>query len=422
MMRKHNWPTLLGYGLFIGMMAVGYYYNVTFIQLGLTDLGGRVIGMSEVRLAMAMAVLALITCMVALAFGLWMRRQAWSTSLVMKLRLAFLVVMLQTILTAVAPSISSEGLFLAWIALASLALGIGVPVTFSMTVDLVAVRHRGYVAALITAVAYFAAPVFSPPWLVEHLAMQMLGVMAASTLGLGVLAFVKLPFIDELAKQHTKPEFGRGRFARSGEQTRIDRRLLGLIVAMFGIFFVDSLGFLRLVETPVYMASAWLSPDVSVRLFIGVTHVVAALIAGILYTNFNVRHLFLWIFGIFALMHLMYLFHVRSPFGEPPLTMPMLYAMTVSLYTVVNFAIWADVSTPKTISFNAALGVALSGWTATFISTALAIQWRTAGMTLEQHLSLVNALAMLFFLAMLLLVIFPSRNQHQSGTSERRSS
>ena len=86
--------------------------------------------------------------------------------------------------------------------------------------------------------------------------------------------------------------------------------------------------------------------------------------------------------------------------------MPMLYALAVSLYTVVNFAIWADLSTSDTISLNSALGVALSGWTATFLSTGLAIFWQGRGLTLERHIQIVNAMAMLLFIVMLVLAFF----------------
>ena len=124
--------------------------------------------------------------------------------------------------------------------------------------------------------------------------------------------------------------------------------------------FVDSLGFLRLIFTPAYMQTAWKAPDPSPHLVIGGAHVLGALIAGALYTGLSERALFPWIFGIFALVNLMYLFDTRLPGGDAPLAMPLLYAIAVSLYTVVNFAIWADVSTPKTISLNVSLGVALS--------------------------------------------------------------
>jgi hypothetical protein len=92
--------------------------------------------------------------------------------------------------------------------------------------------------------------------------------------------------------------------------------------------------------------------------------------------------------------------------GEITLALPMLYALAVSLYTVVNFAIWADLSTPETIPMNAALGVALSAWTATFLSTGLAIFWQGQGMTLERHIQIVDSVAMIAFIGLILLAFF----------------
>jgi MFS family permease len=413
-LREGNWTTPFGYAFFTGMLAVGYYYNVTFVQLGLVDLGERLIGLSRTQVASSMAYLALITSLVALLVGIIMMKRGWSRRFIVKLRLAFGVILVQTILTALAPHLRSESGYLAWIAAASLALGVGVPVTFGMTVDLIPRRDRGYVAAAITALAYFAAPVFSAPWEIENFSRQMLFIMVPAVPILGLLAFKRFPFIERLAQQHTLPEFWYGRYVLRSEagSERISWRLVGLIVLMFGVFFVDSLGFLRMTDTPRLMESAWTSPDPGPRLFIGWVHVAAAVAGGVLYSALPGRSLFYWIFGLFGLVHLMYTFPIR--FGEPaapPLMMPALYAMAVSLYTVVNFAIWADLSTPRTISRNAALGVALSGWSATFISTALAIRWGAAGLPLEQHLRIVDSLAILFFLAMLFVAWLPSKKE-----------
>lgn len=425
--RSGRWTTLAGMLFFAGMMATGYAYNLTFVQFGLLDLGSRLVGMSRQNLALSMACLALLTSLVAVLFGLLMARRSWGRQFQTKLRLAFGVVLGQTLLTAVAPFIRSQPAFLAWIVGASLALGVGVPVTFGMTVDLVPVRSRSYVAALITAGAYFPAAVVSADWTVETFAAGMVPLMVAGALALGGLAFGRLDLVRQLAAQHRRPDFGLGRFVRlrttpnAGSQTRVERSLFVLFILMFGIYFVDSLGFLRLAETPLFFKTAWRSPELNTRLLIGSAHIVAALIAGVLYAALDERELFLWIFGIFALVHLMYTVSARgAPFGEPSLAMPLLYAVAVSLYTVINFAIWADVSTPGTISRNAALGVALSAWTATFISTGLALQLRLSGMSLAAHLRLVDALALLFFLLVLLLLFFApgtgGRNQeHQEG-------
>jgi MFS family permease len=410
--QSRNWTALFGYALFTGFLAVGYYYNVTFVQLGLVDLGVRLIGMERFQVANNMAYLALLTSATALVVGIGMMKMGWGKRFIIKLRLSFAVIVLQTILTAIAPYIGSQGGYLTWIIFASLALGVGVPVTFGMTVDLIPRRDRGYVAAIITAIAYFAAPVLSAPWEIEHFSRQMLLVMVPGVPVLGLLAFKKLSFIDRLAQQHKQPEFWFGRFVRRDESgsDRVSWKLAGLIFLMFGVFFVDSLGFLRMTETPFLMEEAWSSPDLGPRLFLGWVHVGAAFIGGVLYTNFPGRALFYWIFGLFGIVHLSYTFPFRIG-GDtaPPLGLPALYSTAVSLYTVVNFAIWADVSTPRTITRNAALGVALSGWSATFISTALAIHWEAAGVPLDQHLRIVDSLAILFFLGMLVVAWLPTR-------------
>ena len=411
----------LGYLVFIGLMAAGYYYNVTFVQLGLLDLGTRVVGLDELRVAGYMAGLALGTSLIALAVGLTMTRRGWSENFLLKLRAAFGVALVQTILTVAATSVQSEWQFAAWIASASLALGVGVPVMFSLTVDFVPRAHRGLAAAAITALAYLGANTIPTDWTIDALQAQLVWFLPVGAIGLGLLAFAPLPWTRAWAQQHEEAEFARGRFVRTDDQghARMNRRLIGFIAAMFAVFFIDSLGFLRIIDTPAYVESAWQSIELGPRLFIGLVHVGAALIAGVLYAAFRTRTLLLWIFGLFALVHLMYTFPVRFQAGvSSSLAEPMIYAIAVSFYTVLNFALWVDLSTPKTIARNAAFGVALSGWTATFLSTGLAMQWRTSGMALEQHLRIVDALAVAFFLIMLALALWP-REQAARPASTR---
>ncbi|MFW5941030.1 MAG: MFS transporter [Chloroflexota bacterium] len=413
-LKTHNWNALAGYLLFVGMMAIGYYYNLTFVQFGLLDLGTRLVGMTREQVAVQMTFLAVITCAVALTVGWVMMRRGWSQRFEIKLRLAFAVVLLQTALTAAAPFIRSEASFFIWIVVASLALGVGVPATFGMTVDLIPVGDRGLAAALITAGAYFPAAVFSGVWTIETLSAQMLLVMAPGAVALGLLAFgpwsLTASLTRSLAQQHRETAFGMGRFVRVSPtgKTHVSRYLLGLILLMFAIYFIDSLGFLRLADTPFFFEVAWQSPDLAPRLLIGLTHIAGALIAGALYTAMGERQLFLWIFGLFAMVHLL---GIGTSLG-----MPILYALAVSLYTVVNFAIWADISTPHTITRNTAAGVALSGWAATFLSTALSLQLAEMGVTLETHLQLVDAVAMLFFLLVLALLYFNPSQQEQALT------
>ena len=409
--RDGRWPTVAGYALFIGMMSVGYYYNVTFVQLGLKDLGEGVLGLSSARVAWSMALLAVVTVGVALWFGALMSRRGWSQRFRVKLRIAFLVVLAQTVLTAAALLVASEAAYVAWILAASLALGVGVPATFAMSIDLIPVVDRGWVAGAIAGVAYLAANTLPGDWTLAAFATQMLVLMPPGAVALGVLAYGRFGWLDRLAEQHRDPAFGLGRFVRltPGGAPRRDRTFLLVVILMFGIFFVDSLGFLRMIDAPELMTSSWRSVDPGPRTLLGVTHLAAALIGGVLYQAFPARHLFFWAFGIFALVHFSYALAPGGASGDA-LGIPMLYAVAVSLYTVVNFAVWADFSTPATIGWNAALGVAFSGWSATFLSTALALSLQRAGVPLADHLRYVDAVALLFFAAMLvLLIVRPGR-------------
>ena len=393
-LRERDWATLLGVGLFVALAAGGYYYNVTFVQLGLIDLGVRVVGMTRGEVSVAMAGLALATLAVAIVSGVTMDRRGVSRDLYAKLRILLGVTVLQTALTTVAPFVASELAFYAWVALCSVSIGVGVPATFGLAVDLVPVPDRGYVAALVTAGAFFVAAVYPLEWTIGSFSRVMVAAFVPALLVLGVLASGRVSLVDELAGE---PRHARGRFCRPEPMRTWSLGFWALVVLMFGAYFVDSLGFLRIVETESLVLSSWGSPDLGIHLFIGVVHVLGALAAGVLYANFPRRALFLWVFGLFAFTHLLYTFFVRTASGAPPLLMPGFYALAVSFYTTLNFALWPDVSTPDTVGTHAALGVGVAGWLATFLSTSLALYFEESGVGLLSHLNLVNALALLLF-------------------------
>lgn len=393
--------TVAGVGLFVGMMAAGYYYNVTFVQLGLLDLGTRHLGLPAGRVTTLMALFALVTCAASLVTGAAMTRLGWSGAMRPKLRIAAATAAAQAALTCGSAWVSSEGLFTAWLVAAALMMGLGIPATFGLTVDLVPVRYRGAVAGLVTAIAYFSAPVFSYPWTFEHLRHQLLPILAAGAGAVALLAFVPNRLTDLLGRQSASPDFGIGRYTAERRGRGSTGMLVIIAALMFGVFFVDSLGFLRLSAEPLYMQGAWQSSATSVRVFIGLVHVLGAWIAGVFYTAFDYRTLFAWTFGLFALVHLLYTFPMRIGDPAPVLVQPMIYALAVSVYTVLNFALWGDLSTPKSIARCAAVGVGLSGWTATFISTGLALAWHDSGMETALHLRIVDALAAVLFLGVL---------------------
>jgi hypothetical protein len=95
-------------------------------------------------------------------------------------------------------------------------LGVGVPATFSLTVDLIPRPDRGIVAGLIAAGVHCAAAVFAAPWGIERFRAQLLEPMLVGAAVLAVLVFRRSHLVDVLARQHAQSAFGRGRFVAMG--------------------------------------------------------------------------------------------------------------------------------------------------------------------------------------------------------------
>jgi MFS family permease len=403
-LREGRWTTASGYLLFVALMVAGYYYNLTFVQLGLIDLGTRLVGLSETAVSGWMAALALCTLVVAVATGVTMDRRGWSRDLRTKLSLLLGVVCVQFALTVVAPHVRTPAAFGAWIVASSVGLGVGFPVSFSLAVELVPAPDRGYVAAAITAVAYFAANAIPLSWSVGVFSRVMIVAMVP---GLAVLAVLSAGRVDRVETALSELDaqrraFGTGRFCHPDPVRTRSLAFAVPVVLMFGVFFVDSLGFLRIIDTPALLLSSWQSPALSTRLAIAVAHVVGAVAAGVIYVNYPLNRIFLWTFVLFALTHVLYTSDLRIAAAFPALVQgpssplnPITYAVAVSFYTTLNFALWPDLSTPETIGTHAAVGVGVAGWLATFSSTALALYFQATELTLLSHLNVVQALSLL---------------------------
>ena len=401
-----RWVPVVGVLAFVALLSAGYYYNLTFVQLGLIDLGTRLVGMSARSVSMVMAVFAVSAFVVAAATGWWMDRRGWSSNLRVKIRILFVVIAGQAVLTVVVGSVATLSQYVAWVLAGALAIGVGMPVTFSFVIDFIPIRHRGGVAAAVAGLAFFAAALYPLQWRIEEFAPVMTAVMIPGVAALGVVSFRRFDFVDKLARQHER--FGVGRFCRPDPVRTASFAFWGPLALMFSVFFIDSLGFLRIIDDAAYISTSWQSPEVGVRLFIAVTHVVGAAMAGVLYTAFDRRWLWGAVLALFAFTHLLYTFHLgTAPAGiDPPLTLPLFYVLAVSFYTTLNFALWADLSTPATIGIHAGLGVGIAGWLASFLSTSLALYSEDAGLSLLEHLRYVNALALLLAVAFPLFLYF----------------
>jgi len=393
-----EWVPIAGYAFYVALLTAGYYYNLTFVQLGLIDLGSNRLGMTRSSVSLVMAVLALVALAVSVAGGVAMDRRGWSRDLRVKLRGLTAVAAVQLALTVLAPLLRTPEGFVVWVVACAATIGVGMPVTFSFMADLIPVRDRGFAAAVPAGLAFFVAALYPQQWRVEEFSAVMAVVMAPAVVVLAVLAFRPSQLVDRLAGQQA--QFGPGRYTRPPASTASTAVFALAVAAMFAVFFIDSLGFLRIIDTPAYISTSWQSPDLGVRIFIAVAHVVGAAMAGVLYTAFDWRWLLVWVFGLFAFTHLLYTFHLRTAADAvPPLVLPGVYVLAVAFYTTLNFALWPDLSTSRTIGTRCAVGVGVAGWLASFLSTSVALASDAADVPLLTHLRYVDALALLLVAA-----------------------
>ena len=400
---QRRWVPVTGYVFCIALLTAGYYYNLTFVQLGLIDLGTSRLGMSGRGVSLVMALLALVALAVSVATGVVMDRRGWSGDLRTRLRVLTVVTAVQLTLTLLAPLLGTPGTFVVWVVVCAGSIGAAMPITFSFMADLIPVRDRGFAAAVPAGLSFFVASLYPQQWRVEEFSAVMAAVMAPAVVVLALLAFRPSRLVDRLAR--LRGRFGSGRFTRPPAPTASTSTFAVIVAAMFAVFFIDSLGFLRIIDTPAYISTSWQSPDPGVRLFIAGVHVAGAAMAGVLYTTFDWRWLLVWVYGLFGFTHLLYTFHLGTAADAvPPLLLPGMYVLAVSFYTTLNFALWPDLSTAETIGTRCAVGVGVAGWLASFLSTSLALYSDAAGVSLLAHLRYVDALALLLLAAVPLLL------------------
>jgi len=382
------------FGAYVSILTAAYYYNISFIQLGVTGAGEDRLGLSIELVAVAMGLLAVTTLVTTLVSGYLMDRFGWGNSMQVKFRLLFGVLFLQTGVTYAFGWVSSFPQFLGWVLACSVLLGTAIPFAFSLLLDLVAPGERGYAAGAVAACSFALATLVPFEWAAGNFTLPAVVVLAPVAALLGVLSFA--PGI--LGRAESRRGDGSGGQARTGQGVRIPATPVAVGLALlFGAFFVDSLGFVRIIETSALVDAAWRSSDYGVRVTLSATHVVGGLAAGFLYARARYLWLFAATFALFAAAQL--LFALQVLLDAPSIlrtTVPLVYVLAVSCYTTVTFALWPDLATPETVGRYTAVGVGIGGWLATFTSTALALLSERLELAIEHHLLGVGIISLLF--------------------------
>ena len=345
--------------IMVGMLAGAYIYNVKFIQIGIPALGRDILHLAPLELGAIMASLAILTCIIALIWGFRVDALCWSVE--KKVNAVLIIGIFQLFLTVWAPYIISVAALLFWVLLTSLTLGIGIPISLPLFFELVPPRNRGLIAGLISGGAYSIGNLSIVPWTTYDLMLEAVFFMAPGLLALLIIKLFGLfPtfFYDEPDEQKLI-----GRFPTAS--------IAPLLILMFTIFFIDSLGFLRIIEEPSLIIRTWNSP-LQTRAILAVIHLITGILAGLLYQKTNGWVIGLVSLGLFIVADFAFVQYSPTWSDNRLLFIALIYCTTVSVYTVNNFCLWSDVSTRKNIGKNASLGIAVGGWLASFLSTALA--------------------------------------------------
>jgi MFS family permease len=409
-----NFVTSSGLLFFLLILAAGYYFSITFVQLGIEEYAKNQLTLEQSFIGFIIALLAVITAASSLITGGLMHRYNLLKNLRQKLWALAFVVIFQALLVWTLFVINSLYFFILWIIILSIILGFAIPVTYTLFVYFVPRFLRGGFAALATGLTYITASGIPMDWQMEVFVDQLKFPLVLSAIGLISFLCFRPKIISKWQAQSDNDEFSVGRFAEAKDKIKFRTNIIIALLLVGGIFFIDSLGFLKLINTPEIVKNTWQSADLSVHLILALAHAMGALIGGILYSKLRLEQVFIWVFGIFALVHFSFSLnaHAGIGFGQA-LVLPFLYAFAVSVYTVVNFAVWPDLSNKENIAIISTLGIAVSGWMATFLSTSLYFNLASKGLSFYEYINIVDSVAISFLLiGALILYIRPIINKY----------
>lgn len=390
---------ILGVLFLISILSFGYYFSITFVQLGIEEYLRAVLHLDGRATAYSMALLAVVTSVVSVSFGYFMYKSRYINTLYSKLVVLNILILQQAILVWSVQSIDTYLFFLLWVLVLSIGLGMGIPLTYSLFSYLAPRNLRGVIAGVATALTYSIAAGIPVIWSMETFVQQLKILLLASSVGFALFLWIRPSLIQIWEKQSKEISFSQGKFLANSTKRELRINQILIFIFLGSIFFIDSLGFLKLIDTPSILSQTWQSPLLSTHVTIALAHIFGAFVGSLLYSTLPIEKLLLWILGIFIIVHLSFSLAAHANVGfEGALSSPFLYAFAVSLYTVINFAVWPDLSDKKNIAIVAALGVSLSGWLSTFLATSLSFIWKERQYTFFEYINMVDTIAISFFL------------------------
>ncbi|MBD3351109.1 MAG: hypothetical protein GF364_06450 [Candidatus Lokiarchaeota archaeon] len=383
------WAKYFPYLFVCSALIGGYIVAFKFIQLGIPDLGERVLNIPKKAVHLNIALMAIITCLSAVVSGVFFDKHKYT----FKRKIQFLIgggIIQGGILVGI--FIMSEPIhFTLWIIAFSAVLGFLFPLTYSLMYFLIPAKHRGYVAGIITGVAYLIGALSPFDWTIEDLSIEAMIVMSPSILLMGLMLLKKDIFSLYEINDENREDYV-GRFTKDKETYH---SFIYIVILMFGVYFVDSFGFLRVINEDMIIDVTW-HGDIYIKLLIGFTHLFSALIMGVIYQKYNEKIVFLCALIGFVIGDFLFSLY---PTGILLYITASIYCATVSFYTINSFMAWSDISTENNISKHAGIGVGIGGWLSSFLSTTITtflFETLTGTSGFARHLQISGVIAVLF--------------------------
>lgn len=346
--------------LFVGsMLTANYLTGVKLVQWGIPSLGRDICGVPDAQLNLLMALMAIIACIVAIFSGFLINK----VSLQFKQRLILLLIgfAIQGGIAFIGTLISTQTQFTIWILSFSAVLGFLICQPFVFVFTLIPSKDRGVFAGIVTGLSYLIGNFSMAEW--TYIGLSMETVAVTIPLGLFIIyAFLNLEKMKIYDYTKEKDAEYSGPFMKTYNFAIV-------VLLMFGVYFVDSFGFLRIAKQPFFMI-LW-HGEFGVKMWLGISHLISAVIMGLVYKkNKHLGPIIVFISSLTGFVICDFLFS-SNPTGAFLYITAYLYCATVSFYTINSFIVWADISNSSNISSRAGIGIGIGGWLSSFLSTAL---------------------------------------------------
>lgn len=376
---------LVGFVFYLLIIVAGYTFIIKFVQLGLPDFIVNYLELKKNAIILFMFYLAVLTSICCLVFGYSLDKLKWD--LETKLKIFFICLVLQTPLILLLFSFNTILLFFLWINLISIIMGLQTPISISFIRDFIRPKYRGLFAGIATALIY-SYGILSPfPWNISGFINEL---FFGLILGIPtIMIFIGLRLFRNKEKQEI--------FNAKGNFVNYNKTLI--IMALIGVIFVDSLGFLRIIETPHIYANVWRG-NFDIKILLVSSHTGFALLSGFLYSKGKPYLILLISLFMITMVDLFFAFLHNLIFLSKVLGI--FYCGAVSMYTINLLALWGDISTPESIGKFAGIGIGICGWLMTFISTAFSFIF-IESLDFSTHL-VISALISLSFLLFTILI------------------